>query len=201
MYEVREGACSFLVNFTDYLDTGLFLDHRPVRERIFKSARGKRFLNLFGYTGTATVHAALGGAAATTTVDLSATYLQWARMNLALNGLGEVTNRVEQADCRQWLSDCGSTFDLIFIDPPTFSNTKKEKRVFDVQKDHADLIKAAMSCLETGGLLIFSTNFRSFKLDEVIRDTCAVLDISRESMAFDFSRNKKVHMCWEIRHR
>lgn len=201
MYEVREGLCSFLVNFTDYLDTGLFLDHRPVRERIFKSAKGRRFLNLFGYTGTATVHAALGGAATTTTVDLSATYLQWARMNLALNGLGEVANRVEQADCRQWLEDCRSTFDLIFIDPPTFSNTKKEKRVFDVQKDHADLIKTAMSCLDKGGLLLFSTNFRSFKLDQIIFDKYDVTDISRDSVAFDFSRNKKIHMCWEIRHR
>jgi 23S rRNA (guanine2445-N2)-methyltransferase / 23S rRNA (guanine2069-N7)-methyltransferase len=201
MYEVREGGCSFLVNFTDYLDTGLFLDHRPVRERIFKAAKGKRFLNLFGYTGTATVHAALGGAANTTTVDLSATYLQWARMNFALNGLGEITNRAEQADCRQWLEECRSTFDLIFIDPPTFSNTKKEKRVFDVQKDHAQLIKTAMSCLDSRGLLIFSTNFRRFKLDEVLFANYEVLDISRESLAFDFSRNQKVHMCWEVRHR
>jgi 23S rRNA (guanine2445-N2)-methyltransferase / 23S rRNA (guanine2069-N7)-methyltransferase len=201
MYEVREGGCSFLVNFTDYLDTGLFLDHRPVRERIFKAAKGKRFLNLFGYTGTATVHAALGGAANTTTVDLSATYLQWARMNFALNGLGEITNRVEQADCRQWLEECRSTFDLIFIDPPTFSNTKKEKRIFDVQKDHAQLIKTAMSSLDSRGLLIFSTNFRRFKLDEVLFANYEVLDISRESLAFDFSRNQKVHMCWEVRHR
>lgn len=200
MYEVREGACSFLVNFTDYLDTGIFLDHRPVRERIFRMAKGKRFLNLFGYTGTVTVHAALGGAASTTTVDLSATYLQWARMNFALNGLGEVTNRVEQADCRQWLEDCRATFDLIFIDPPTFSNTKKEKRVFDVQKDHAGLIQAAMSRLDQAGLLIFSTNFRRFKLDEAVLEKYEVKDISRDSLAFDFSRNKKVHMCWEVRH-
>lgn len=201
MYEVREGDCSFLVNFTDYLDTGLFLDHRPVRERIFQTAKGKRFLNLFGYTGTATVHAALGGAANTTTVDLSATYLQWARMNFALNGLGEITNRVEQADCRQWLEECRSTFDLIFIDPPTFSNTKKEKRIFDVQKDHAVLIKTAMSCLDPRGLLIFSTNFRRFKLDEILFVNYEVTDISRDSLAFDFSRNKRVHMCWEVRHR
>ena len=201
MYEVREGACSFLVNFTDYLDTGLFLDHRPVRERIFGMARGKRFLNLFGYTGTATVHAAMGGAAGTVTVDLSATYLQWARMNFALNGLGEVNNRVEQADCLAWLAECRSTFDLIFVDPPTFSNTKKEKRVFDVQQDHGNLIHKAMSRLAGEGVLIFSTNFRRFELDGDLGEQYLVTDISRDSLAFDFSRNQRIHRCWEVRHR
>ena len=130
MYEVREGECSFLVNFTDYLDTGLFLDHRPIREKIHREAKGKRFLNLYGYTGTATVHAAMGGAASTTTVDLSATYLHWAKMNLALNGLTELRNKVEKADCLQWLEESSGKFDLIFIDPPTFSNTKKEQPDF-----------------------------------------------------------------------
>lgn len=201
MYEVREGAGAFLVNFTDYLDTGLFLDHRPVRERIFQLARGKRFLNLFGYTGTATVHAALGGAASTVTVDTSATYLQWARMNLAVNGLGELTNRVEQADCLSWLAQCRATFDLIFVDPPTFSNTKKEHRVFDVQRDHAVLLEKAMAHLAREGLLIFSTNYRQFKLDEHLPATYQVTDISRQSLAVDFSRNQKVHRCWEFRHR
>ena len=104
MFEVREGECSFLVNFTDYLDSGLFLDHRPIRQKIYREAKGKRFLNLYGYTGTATVHAAMGGAASTTTVDLSATYLHWAKMNLALNGLTELRNKVEKADCLQWLA-------------------------------------------------------------------------------------------------
>ena len=200
MYEVREGPCSFLVNFTDYLDTGLFLDHRPIRARIFAEAKGKRFLNLFGYTGTATVHAALGGALNTTTVDLSATYLRWARMNFALNGLGEMTNTVEQADCLQWLTTCNTLFNLIFIDPPTFSNTKKEMRVFDVQVDHVKLLDLAMAHLENTGLLIFSTNFKKFRLEEELLEKYSVIDISRQSLPFDFSRDKKIHKCWEFRH-
>ncbi|NTW87772.1 MAG: bifunctional 23S rRNA (guanine(2069)-N(7))-methyltransferase RlmK/23S rRNA (guanine(2445)-N(2))-methyltransferase RlmL [Desulfobulbaceae bacterium] len=200
MYEVREGECSFLVNFTDYLDTGLFLDHRPIRKKIFAAAKGKRFLNLYGYTGTATVHAALGGALSTTTVDLSATYLRWTRMNLALNGLGEVTNKVEQADCLEWLLGCSSTYELIFIDPPTFSNTKKEMRVFDIQEDHVRLLDLAMSRLDKHGLLIFSTNFRRFQLAESLSEKYVTTDISRQSLPFDFSRDKKVHKCWEFRH-
>lgn len=200
MYEVKEGECSFLVNFTDYLDTGLFLDHRPIRAKIFTAAKGKRFLNLFGYTGTATVQAALGGASSTMTVDLSATYLQWARMNLALNGLGEVRNKVEKADGLEWLAACSATYDLIFIDPPTFSNTKKENRVFDVQEDHARMLDLAMSRLENGGLLIFSTNFRKFQLDKGLAERYAITDISRQSLPFDFSRNHKIHACWEFRH-
>lgn len=132
MYEVREGNCFFLVNFTDYLDTGLFLDHRPLRLRIAREASGKKFLNLFGYSGTATVHAAMGGAQATTTVDLSANYLHWTRMNLALNGFAETFHTTVKADCLQWLAEEQAKYDLIFVDPPTFSNTKKEKRVFDI---------------------------------------------------------------------
>jgi 23S rRNA (guanine2445-N2)-methyltransferase / 23S rRNA (guanine2069-N7)-methyltransferase len=199
MYEVREGDCSFLVNFTDYLDTGLFIDHRPIREKIHREAKGKRFLNLYGYTGTATVHAAMGGAATTTTVDLSATYLHWAKMNLALNGLTELRNKVEKADCLQWLEESTGKFDLIFIDPPTFSNTKKDKRVFDIQKDHVRLIDLAMARLEVGGYLIFSTNFRRFKLEEKLQEIYDIKDISQESVPFDFSRNEKIHSCWEIR--
>ncbi len=199
MYEVREGECSFLVNFTDYLDTGLFLDHRPVRNKISRESKGKRFLNLFGYTGTATVHAAMGGASSTTTVDLSATYLRWAKMNLALNGLSELRNKIEKSDCLQWLEESTASFDLIFIDPPTFSNTKKEKRIFDIQKDHSRLINLAISRLETGGLLIFSTNFRRFTLDQKLWELYDIKDISRESVPFDFSRNEKIHSCWEIR--
>ncbi|BHH85481.1 bifunctional 23S rRNA (guanine(2069)-N(7))-methyltransferase RlmK/23S rRNA (guanine(2445)-N(2))-methyltransferase RlmL [Desulforhopalus sp. 52FAK] len=201
MYEVREGACSILVNFTDYLDTGLFLDHRPVRERIYREAQGKRFLNLFAYTGTATVHAAMGGAATTTTVDLSSTYLDWARRNLAVNGFSEVKHRIEQGDCVQWLGTGHSKFDLIFMDPPTFSNTKKDKRVFDVQRDHLHLIDLATQRLDTEGLLIFSTNFRKFKLDEEVEKRWEVKEITPQTIPFDFSRNKRIHRCWEIRHK
>ena len=201
MFEVREGECSFLVNFTDYLDPGLFLDHRPIRQKIFREARGKRFLNLYGYTGTATIQAAMGGAASTTTVDLSATYLHWAQMNLALNGLTELKNKVEKADCLEWLEGSTATFDLIFIDPPTFSNTKKEHRVFDVQRDHPRLIELAMARLDQDGLLIFSTNYRRFILAEQLSSLYEIADISVESVPYDFSRNEKIHRCWEIRKR
>jgi 23S rRNA (guanine2445-N2)-methyltransferase / 23S rRNA (guanine2069-N7)-methyltransferase len=199
MHVVREGDCFLLVNFTDYLDTGIFLDHRNIRTRIGQEAAGKRFLNLFAYTGTATVHAAVGGAESTTTVDLSATYLNWARMNLALNGFGGLAHETVQADCLQWLQEDRGEYDLIFVDPPTFSNTKKERRVFDVQRDHRLLIEKAVSRLAQDGLLIFSTNFRRFKMDESIEKYYAVRNISRDSIPIDFARNSRIHHCWEIR--
>ena len=201
MYEVREGRCFFLVNFTDYLDTGLFLDHRITRHRIGELAAGKRFLNLFGYTGTATIHAARGGAESTTTVDLSATYLGWARMNLALNGYGGPAHLTIQEDCLRWLEDPRGQYDLIFVDPPTFSNTKKENRVFDVQRDHGQLLDLTMRHLAPGGLLIFSTNFRKFVLDEALGLRFAIRDISRETIPQDFERNGRIHKCWEFRSR
>ncbi|PHR29884.1 MAG: bifunctional 23S rRNA (guanine(2069)-N(7))-methyltransferase RlmK/23S rRNA (guanine(2445)-N(2))-methyltransferase RlmL [Desulfotalea sp.] len=201
MYEVREGECSLLVNFTDYLDTGLFLDHRPVRQQIYNEAKGKRFLNLFAYTGTATVQAAMGGAASTTTVDLSSTYLDWARLNLAVNGFSEVKHKVAQGDCIEWLRASHAKFDLIFMDPPTFSNTKKDRRVFDVQRDHLCLITLAVARLDSQGMLLFSTNFRKFKLDEEVEKKYDVKEITAQTIPFDFSRNKKIHKCWEIRHK
>jgi len=197
-YEVREGICSFLVNFTDYLDTGLFLDHRPVRQRIGVESANKRFLNLFGYTGTATVHAALGGAASTTTVDLSQRYLQWARCNLALNGLGEKRNRLISKDVFEWLRADDGFYDIIFVDPPTFSNTKKENRVFDVQRDHTQLIELAAARLAKEGVLLFSTNSRKFSLAETVTRKYRVNDITADSIPVDFSRNSRIHKCWEI---
>jgi len=197
-HEVREGSGYFLVNFTEYLDTGLFLDHRPIRNMIGGMAAGKSFLNLFGYTGTATVHAALGGARSTTTVDLSNRYLQWARCNLSLNGLGEKTNILVQDDVLEWLRADKGNYDLIFIDPPTFSNTKKEKRVFDVQKDHVDLITRGMARLAEGGVLFFSTNSRKFVLAEEISSQFMVKDISKDSIPHDFARNPRIHRCWQI---
>jgi 23S rRNA (guanine2445-N2)-methyltransferase / 23S rRNA (guanine2069-N7)-methyltransferase len=201
MYEVREGDCSFLVNFTDYLDTGLFLDSRPIRLRIAREAGGKRFLNLFGYSGTATVHAAMAGALTTTTVDLSANYLRWTRMNLNLNGFAEFGHSTVKADCLQWLGENRSTYDLIYVDPPTFSNTKKDKRVFDIQRDHVRLLKLAMAKLESGGLLFFSTNFRKFCLDSEIGNLFVTRDISQDTIPFDFNRNPHIHKCWELRKR
>ncbi|WP_457578031.1 bifunctional 23S rRNA (guanine(2069)-N(7))-methyltransferase RlmK/23S rRNA (guanine(2445)-N(2))-methyltransferase RlmL [Desulfomarina sp.] len=199
LYEVREGGCSFLVNFTDYLDTGLFLDHRPVRERIFREAGGRKFLNLFGYTGSATLQAAAGGASMTTTVDLSATYTEWMRLNLALNGFCEGNHRIIQSDGMEWLRQDRGQYGLIFVDPPTFSNTRKEKRVFDIQRDHFQLIQLAMSRLESSGILFFSTNYRKFSLDPRLHEIFTLKDISRKTIPFDFSRNSKIHKCWEVR--
>lgn len=200
MYVVREGEGYFLVNFTDYLDTGLFLDHRNVRLEIAKIASGKRFLNLFGYTGAATVHACIGGAASTTTVDLSAKYLDWAKMNLSLNGFGGPSHQFVQADCVKWLGECRDQFDLIFLDPPTFSNTKKEKRVFDVQNDHAPLIKSAMKHLTQDGLLIFSTNFRKFILQNDLSDLYNIKEVTQKTIPLDFKRRGSIHKSWEITH-
>lgn len=199
LYEVKEGNCYYLVNFTDYLDTGLFLDHRPLRQRIFQQAKGKRFLNLFGYTGSATVEAAAGGCASSTTVDLSATYTKWTKMNLALNGFAEEQHIVVQGDCLEWLRECRSAFDIIFVDPPTFSNTKKEKRIFDIQKDHVKLIRLAMARLDKSGVMFFSTNYRKFILDPQLKDFFIVKDISIKTIPYDFSRNKKIHRCWEMK--
>jgi len=201
MHVVREGECLLLANFTDYLDTGIFLDHRPVRAKIHSIAKGKRFLNLFGYTGTATVQAAAGGAVSTLTVDLSSNYLRWARMNLALNGFDTCKNRLVAADCMKWLKEDQGTYDLIFVDPPTFSNTKKDKRVFDVQRDHSELLTHCMQRLSADGLLIFSTNYRRFTLDPALSERYLVRDTAGSTIPFDFSRNRKIHRCWEFRKR
>ncbi len=198
---VMEGRARLLVNLHDYLDTGLFLDHRPLRLRIAREARGKDFLNLFCYTGAATVHAALGGARSTTSVDMSRTYLGWLRKNLANNGLGESGHRLEQADCLGWLQDCHDDYDLVLLDPPSFSNSKRMHASFDVQRDHADLVRASMRVLRPGGLLYFSNNRRGFKLDPTLVEEFACDDITDKTLDPDFQRNRKIHCCWAIRHR
>ncbi|MDR3088499.1 MAG: bifunctional 23S rRNA (guanine(2069)-N(7))-methyltransferase RlmK/23S rRNA (guanine(2445)-N(2))-methyltransferase RlmL [Desulfobulbaceae bacterium] len=199
LHEVREGDCRFLINLSNYLDTGLFLDHRPLRLRIAREAKGKRFLNLFAYSGAATVHAAFGGAAATTSVDLSAQYLAWARMNLAINGLAPTRHRFIVADCRAWLRDDDGLYDLIFLDPPTFANSKKKGLLFEVQRHHAELLELAMRRLAPGGLLLFSVNFREFVLDADLPQRFAMREITRQTIPFDFARNPKVHRAWEVR--
>jgi 23S rRNA (guanine2445-N2)-methyltransferase / 23S rRNA (guanine2069-N7)-methyltransferase len=198
---VSEGQAKFLINLWDYLDCGLFLDHRPVRNKIAQMAKGQRFLNLFCYTATASVHAALGGARFTVSVDMSNTYLTWARKNYALNGLGEARNRLEQADCTQWLKKCEQTFDLILLDPPSFSNSKKMEDVLDIQRDHVELIQDSMKILEPGGTLIFSNNLRSFKLDAEALADFVVEDITSSTLDQDFQRNSKIHQCWTLKHR
>ncbi|HQU15678.1 MAG: 23S rRNA (guanine(2445)-N(2))/(guanine(2069)-N(7))-methyltransferase [Chromatiales bacterium 21-64-14] len=198
--EVRAGGLRFLVNFTDYLDTGLFLDHRPIRALIRQLAPGRRFLNLFGYTGSATVCAAAGGAVATTTVDLSRTYLDWAQRNLALNGLAGADHTLVQADCLEWLRAPSrpGAFDLIFLDPPTFSTSKRMSGTFDVQRDHAALIQDALRWLAPGGVLLFSTNFRRFRLDAAALPGLEIEDISRDTLPRDYVRSPRIHQCWRI---
>jgi 23S rRNA (guanine2445-N2)-methyltransferase / 23S rRNA (guanine2069-N7)-methyltransferase len=195
--EVNEGGIKLLVNLTDYLDTGLFLDHRPMRMRIQREAAGKRFLNLFCYTATASVHAAKGGARSTTSVDLSKTYLDWARRNLSLNGFSD-KNRLEQGDVMAWLESSRDEYDLIFIDPPTFSNSKRMEGVFDVQRDQVQLIDLAMARLASGGVLYFSNNFRKFQLEENLAERYAVEEITQQTIDPDFARNGKIHRAWKI---
>jgi 23S rRNA (guanine2445-N2)-methyltransferase / 23S rRNA (guanine2069-N7)-methyltransferase len=198
----RETGQRFWVNFDDYLDTGLFLDHRITRERLGAQARGGRFLNLFCYTATATVHAAAGGARASTSVDMSRTYLQWARRNLDLNGIAREPHELIQADCREWLDEAVAAherYDLVFLDPPTFSNSKRMEGVLDVSRDHGVLIELCTQLLNPAGLLVFSTNAQRFKLDAAIGERHAVTDISRATIAVDFERNPRIHRCFEIR--
>lgn len=196
---VSEGQARLLVNLHDYLDTGLFLDHRRVRLDIAARARGASFLNLFCYTGSATVQAAVGGAKWTTSVDLSPKYLQWTRDNLSLNGMSEARHHTEQADCMQWLRDNTKTFDLVLLDPPTFSNSKRTDTVLDTQRDHVEMIELAMRALNPGGLLIFSTNRRDFRLDESVGQAFQVEERTEWSLDPDFKRTgKPIHYCWYI---
>ncbi|MFH1490058.1 MAG: bifunctional 23S rRNA (guanine(2069)-N(7))-methyltransferase RlmK/23S rRNA (guanine(2445)-N(2))-methyltransferase RlmL [Pseudomonadota bacterium] len=197
-HEVREGGLKFLINLGDYLDTGLFLDQRLTRRLIGDLAGGKRFLNLFAYTGTATVYAARGGAKSTMTVDFSENYLDWARKNLALNGYAQHRHTFVKADCMAWMTEERQKYDLIFLDPPTHSNSKKLKRDFELQRDHADLIRQGTHLLEKGGVLIFSNNFRDFKIDHGAMKDLRMKDMTEATLPPDFERNSKMHHCWEI---
>ncbi len=196
---VQEGAVTLLVNLTDYLDTGLFLDHRPLRLRIAAESRGKDFLNLYCYTATASVHAACAGARSTTSVDLSNTYLAWARENFSVNGLAEGdVHQFVRADCQEWLAGHAEQYDLILLDPPSFSNSKRMQGSFDVQRDHPALLAAALQCLRADGVLYFSNNLRKFTLDPALEEICVIEEITRSTIDFDFRRNPKIHRCWRI---
>lgn len=198
---VREGSARLLVNLSDYIDTGLFLDHRPLRLRIGREASGKDFLNLFCYTGAATVHAALGGAHATTSVDLSNTYLSWLEKNLAANTLDQGKHQIERENCLAWLARARQRYDLILLDPPSFSNSKAMRGSFDVQRDHPQLLRLAMGLLRGKGCLYFSNNRRGFALDESLQEEFQCVDITAETIAPDFLRHANIHCCWQIRHR
>lgn len=201
-FVIEEAGCKFWVNFEDYLDTGIFLDHRPIRLLIQHHAKGKRFLNLFAYTGTATVHAAMGGAVSTLTVDMSNTYLDWAKRNFDLNGL-RGDHKLIRANCLAWLTEQAGLqnklqFDLIFLDPPTFSNSKKMDEAFDIQNDYVQLLQHATALLAPGGVLYFSTNFRRFKLDANLLANLKIENITVASIPEDFARDQKIHYCWSI---
>lgn len=200
-FKVREAGLEFWVNFENYLDTGLFLDHRMTRALIRDWAKGKSFLNLFAYTGSATVYAGKGGAISTTTVDLSRTYLEWAERNLELNGLRGDRHQVIQADCLDWIKQAARTFwryDLIFLDPPTFSTSKRMQGTLDIQRDHVDLIYDCLELLAPGGRLVFSNNHRKFKFDREAFADYRVEDLSRRTLPKDFERNPRIHGCWLI---
>jgi 23S rRNA (guanine2445-N2)-methyltransferase / 23S rRNA (guanine2069-N7)-methyltransferase len=198
---VRENPYRFLVNFHDYLDSGLFLDHRLTRRRIGEMARGKRFLNLFAYTGTATVHAVGGGAVASTTVDMSHTYLDWAKRNLALNDLASPHHGFVQADCMAWLAEQQGKdrrYDLMFIDPPTHSRSKRMEEDFDVQRDHVRLLTLASALLAPGGAIVFSNNFTRFKLEQAALSAFEIEDIGAATLPWDFRRSPRIHQCFVL---
>jgi 23S rRNA (cytosine1962-C5)-methyltransferase len=202
-FVIHEYGRAFWVNLDKYLDTGLFLDHRHTRQKIGAMAAGKRFLNLFAYTGSFSVYAGTGGALSSETVDLSNTYLQWARRNFELNGLDMHVHQLVRADVFQYLQKAaeeGKQFDLIVMDPPSFSNSKKMLDILDVQADQEKLIDGAMRLLSAQGTLFFSNNLRSFTLNSALEQRYRVSNISRKTVPEDF-RNDRIHQCWEIRKR
>ena len=197
--EIREDGLTFLVNFLDYLDTGIFLDHRITRKMIREKSKGRHFLNLFAYTGSATVYAAAGGALSTVTVDKSLNYLGWAKDNMSKNNFKTTNHKFIKSDCIDFLIKDTGFYDLIFIDPPTFSNSKDNKDFFDIQKDHVKLLKLAAQRLAKNGEIIFSNNFRKFKMDLAGLDGFKITEITDITIPKDFERNKKIHNCWLIK--
>ena len=199
-FTVVEGGLRFIVNLEAYLDTGLFLDHRRLRAIVRGQAAGRRMLNLFAYTGSFTVYAAAGGASASDTVDLSNTYLDWAARNFAANGLDRERHALIRADVLEWLDAAraeGRRYDLVVLDPPAFSNSKAMARELDIQRDHAALVATARALLSPGGLLYFSTNLRTFRLDPRLAADGACADITRQTLPEDF-RDPRIHHAFRI---
>lgn len=195
---VQEYKATFLIDLWSYLDSGLFLDHRPVRRMISDIVINKSFLNLFCYTATATVQAALAGASKTTSIDMSNTYLAWAQDNFDENNLSPYRHELVQQDCLKWLENCRQGYDVILLDPPSFSNSKRMEGVLDIQRDHAQLIQRCMEILNKNGTLIFSNNLRSFKLDNALTEQYTIENVTTKTLDPDFQRNKKIHQCWLI---
>jgi 23S rRNA (guanine2445-N2)-methyltransferase / 23S rRNA (guanine2069-N7)-methyltransferase len=197
--KVQEGGLAFLVNLDDYIDTGLFLDHRITRGIIRDLAPAKAFLNLFSYTGSATVYAAAGKAFSTTSVDMSGTYLDWAKRNMELNSLRGTHHRFLREDVLKWMRKETGAYDLIFLDPPTYSRSKGMDGDFDVQRDHVPLLQTAVGLLAPGGWLLFSTNRRKFTLDNEALEGLEIEDITRKTISRDFEKSRWVHKCYKIR--
>src|ERR1700722_7173042 len=198
-FVVHEAGLSFRVNLTDYLDTGLFLDHRITRGMVREASAGKRVLNLFCYTGSFSVYAAAGGALSVDSVDLSKTYLGWAEANMELNGLlrGD-SERFIHADVKQWLDEAPEGwYDVVVMDPPTFSNSKRMKDFLDIQRDHAELINKTLRAMRPGGVLYFSTNYRKFVLDKDKIAVASVKDITNATTPFDF-QGKLLRCCFRM---
>jgi len=198
-FDVSEGGLLFRVNLSDYVDTGLFLDHRITRSMVRDRAKGTNFLNLFGYTGAFTVYAASGGAITTTTVDLSKTYIDWLGQNMSLNGFGDQSHRFIRSDVVTFMKqhDPEPTYNLAVVDPPTFSNSKEIEHFWDIQRDYSTLLNRLIKFMRPGGLIFFSTNFRRFKFDEGQIKAASIREITRQTIPEDF-RNKRIHRCWQI---
>jgi len=196
-FPVLEYGVKFWINLEDYLDTGLFLDHRETRQMVAKMAKGKRVLNLFAYTCSFSVHAAFHGASLTKSVDMSNTYTDWGRRNFELNHLEEKTNPILREDCLRFLQKERQNFDIIVIDPPTLSRSKKMDQMFDVQLDYVSLIERGLKLLSPGGVIFFSTNSRKFKFDLSKFPAAEIREITKKTIPLDFS-NQKIHLCWKI---
>jgi 23S rRNA (guanine2445-N2)-methyltransferase / 23S rRNA (guanine2069-N7)-methyltransferase len=201
LFIIHEGGAEFLANFTDFLDTGLFLDHRKTRAYIGTLARGRTFLNLYGYTGSATVYAAMNGATSTTTVDISKKYLTRTLANLSVNGYGGTLHTIIEADCLQWLQQNRIRYGLIFVDPPTFSNNRQRQRIFSIQDNHEKLLRLAMGRLSREGILLFSTHFKKFSLAPVLYRDFEVVEITEQTLPLDFKQKGRFHRCFEFHHK
>jgi 23S rRNA (cytosine1962-C5)-methyltransferase len=199
-FVVNENGLKFIVNLSDYLDTGLFLDHRITRQMVRGQSGGKKVLNLFAYTGSFSVYAAAGGATEVVTVDLSKTYLNWAEQNMHTNGFKDaLAYPMVHADVKQYLKTVpAGYFDLIVMDPPTFSNSKRMEDFLDIQRDHAELINDCMAALTPGGILYFSTNLRTFKLDQEKINASEIKDITKQTTPFDFE-GKLMRWCYYLK--
>ncbi|MCB0419582.1 MAG: class I SAM-dependent methyltransferase [Bdellovibrionales bacterium] len=202
-FSITENNCQFWIDPYTYLDTGLFLDHRPLRQWIKSQSQDKDFLNLFCYTGSVSVAAALGGARSTTNVDLSSPYLNWARENFELNNISLNRHKFINESALDFLKRSvlqSKKYDLIYLDPPTFSNSKKMDSPFEVEQDQEFLVRSCMKLLTNEGVLYFSNNKRSFKLSPTLSNKYLVKDVSKASIPQDY-RDLKIHHCFEIRHK